>query len=305
MAHSALRTAAIMLTVMSLLTFPICSNLFASLAHAATPDFTVTASPSSLSIVGGYSATASIEVASLNGFSGTVALSAPRQGSCDNATFAPASVFLGASGMANSTLTISTYSYMCRGSGQFNVTATSGTLVREAPLFLAFTQPAPTEDFELSLDPQTVAVTAGQTLNVSRILVTSIGHLDTLVWFWEPGGASTARGYLGVDYWPDYVVAAPNRTLSGVAIIYTTLDLTAGTYILNLTAYTNLDGPKHTVWLTLDVKPAPLSLTLVWAVFRDFLLQVMGVAIWSGLGLLFLGLAIARARKSRLHDPTS
>ena len=131
------------------------SNSFpTSVSAAASPDFSITVNPSSLSIVAGYTGNATVQLTSLNGFSGAVALSASRVGTCCNATLNPATLTLTSGGAANSTLSISTFSYMgWGGPGPVNITGTSGVLTHLARLSLTISKPYPSEDFQISVNP--------------------------------------------------------------------------------------------------------------------------------------------------------
>ena len=106
-----------------------------SLSHSATvtyqitvaPDFSVSANPTSLTIVQGSSGTSAITVASLNGFSGTVTLSASVSPSGPLANLNPGSVTLASNGVGSSTLNVTSASAVT-GTYKVNVTATSGSL---------------------------------------------------------------------------------------------------------------------------------------------------------------------------------
>src|SRR6266566_738155 len=100
----------------------------------STPDFTVNPSATSLTVDQGSPATAKITMASVNGFSGSVSLTAAVSPSGPQASFSPASISLSAGGSASSTLTVSTSSTgyystpVALGSYAVNVTASSGSL---------------------------------------------------------------------------------------------------------------------------------------------------------------------------------
>ena len=97
-----------------------------------TPDFSITFSPSSLSIQQGSSGSSTLTVTSQNGFSGTVSVSASVSPPGPSPTFSPTSLTLSSSGTTTSTLTVSAagglYSSVANGNYLVNVTATSGSL---------------------------------------------------------------------------------------------------------------------------------------------------------------------------------
>lgn len=99
----------------------------------ATPDFGVTSNPTSLTISQGASGTTAVTLNSLNGFAGTVNLSATVSPSGPQASLNPASISLSTGGSASSTLTVSTSSSgyystpVAQGSYTVNVGASSGS----------------------------------------------------------------------------------------------------------------------------------------------------------------------------------
>jgi plastocyanin len=111
----------------------------------STPEFSVTPSTSSLTVVQGASSTATITLTSLNGFSGSISLSAATLPSGPQLSLSPSSVSLSSGGSASSTLTVSTSpsgyyaSPVSPGSYTLNVTASSGSLSHSATLTLSVT----------------------------------------------------------------------------------------------------------------------------------------------------------------------
>jgi Big-like domain-containing protein/immune inhibitor InhA-like protein len=105
----------------------IASFKFASCGGTPTPDFSVGASPSSVSVTQGSSATSTVTVTSLNGFNGAVTLSASGLPSGVSASFSPASVTPPANGSAASTLTLTASATATTGTATIAVTGTSGT----------------------------------------------------------------------------------------------------------------------------------------------------------------------------------
>ncbi len=99
----------------------------------ATPDFGVTSNPTSLTISQGASGTTAVTLNSLNGFAGTVNLSATVSPSGPQASLNPASISLSTGGSGSSTLTVSTSSSgyystpVAQGSYTVNVVASSGS----------------------------------------------------------------------------------------------------------------------------------------------------------------------------------
>lgn len=98
----------------------------------STPDFSITSSPPSLTILQGSSGTTTVTLASVGSFSGTVSLTKTVSPSGPSVSFSPASVPLSAGASGTSTMTVSAagglYSSVAIGDYSVNVTATSGSL---------------------------------------------------------------------------------------------------------------------------------------------------------------------------------
>jgi hypothetical protein len=110
-----------------------------TLGSSSNPDFTVSATPSSESVVVGSSATYTVSIAAQNGFNGTVALSASGLPSGATASFNPASI----SGSGSSTLTVATASSTPLGASTLTITGASGSLSHTANVTLTVNPPAP------------------------------------------------------------------------------------------------------------------------------------------------------------------
>ena len=117
-----------------------------TLTHAATvslvvnampppPDFTISGSPSTQTVVVGNSTTYTATIGSLNGFAGVVTLSASGLPSGATASFSPATV----TGSGTSTLTVTTASTTLAGTSTVTITGTSGSTTHTATVSLVVT----------------------------------------------------------------------------------------------------------------------------------------------------------------------
>jgi len=104
-----------------------------------TPGFSVSASPSSVSVVQGSNATSTITVTSLSGFNSAVTLSASGLPSGVTAAFSPNPVTPPANGTVTSTLTFTASSGATTGTSTVTVTGTSGTLQQTTTITLTVT----------------------------------------------------------------------------------------------------------------------------------------------------------------------
>jgi uncharacterized membrane protein len=121
-----------------------------TLAHSTTisvtvsvvPDFNMSANTTTLAVPFGSSGTVIVNMTSLNGFSGSVSLSATVSPSATNGptiSFKPTKVTLKVGGSATSTITISTTSTTPTGLYTVTVTGTSGSLTHSVAIAIAIT----------------------------------------------------------------------------------------------------------------------------------------------------------------------
>jgi len=133
-------------------------TIFGELSGTATPDFALSAAPATVSVARGATATSTITVSSLNGFTGAVALSAAGLPAGVTASFGAVS----AAGTSTLTLTASSTAAATTSPASVTVTGTSGTLTHTAALSVSVTVP-PAPDFSLAASPTTVSVARGAT----------------------------------------------------------------------------------------------------------------------------------------------
>jgi N-acetylneuraminic acid mutarotase len=164
------------------------------------PNFTLSASPASLSIVQGASGTSTISVTGQNGFTGSVSLAAFGLPSGVTASFTPNPT------TGSSVLTLTASSSATVGSATITIRGTSGTLT--ATTTLALTIPAPS--FTLSDSPGTLTVVQGKS-GTSTVTVNDV------------------NGFTGK------VTLAASGLPSGVTAAFAT-NPTAGSSVLTLTA---------------------------------------------------------------------
>jgi hypothetical protein len=111
--------------------FPTCGS--------STPDFTIGASPSSLTIAQGSSGTSTITVTSLNSFNSATTLSTSGLPSGVTAAFSTNPVTPPANGSATSTLTLTASGTATTGNATVTVTGTSGALTHSTTIALTVT----------------------------------------------------------------------------------------------------------------------------------------------------------------------
>jgi len=143
-------------------------------AASATPDFSLSASPSSLTVADGASGTSTITVTPKNGFNGTVAFSASGLPTGVTASFSTAGV-----------MTLSASSTAAAGTSTVTVTGTSGTLSHTTTVALTVSAAA-APDFSLSASPSILAISDG-TSGTSTITVNRLNGFTGTVAFTASG----------------------------------------------------------------------------------------------------------------------
>src|SRR5262249_28726443 len=126
----------------------------------AAPDFSLTCSPSSLTVQQGNNGTSTCSVASSGGFASAVSLSCaslPAGGTC---RYNPSPGAPPAGGSANSTLTVSVAGSAATGTSTFQAQGVSGSTTHAFNVSLTVTA-APVPDFGISAAPSSVSVTQG------------------------------------------------------------------------------------------------------------------------------------------------
>jgi hypothetical protein len=218
---------------------------FVQLTQASAPDFSISATPSSRTIVQGTGTTYSASITALNGFTGNVGLSASGLPSGATASFNPTSV----SGSGSSTLTISTLSSTAVGSYPITITGTSGALTHTASITLVVTSPP---DFSLAATPssRSVGQGSGTTYTVS---VTALNGFSGTVGFTTSGLPSGATA----GFNPTQITSSGSTTLT----ITTATSTPTGSYPITIT------GTSGTLTHT-------ASVTLVVTVPSDFTIGV-------------------------------
>jgi hypothetical protein len=144
---------------------------FPGCGTTATPDFTIGASPSSLTITQGSNGTSTITITSLNGFNSATTLSASGLPSGVTAAFSTNPVTPPANGSATSTLTLTASSSATTGTATVTITGTSGSTTHTTTISLTVNAAA-TPNFTIGASPSSLTVTQGGN-GTSTITITS------------------------------------------------------------------------------------------------------------------------------------
>ena len=200
------------------------------------PDFSISASPSSRSVVQGGNVPYTVTIGALNGFTDTVSFSVSGLPSGATAGFVPASV----AGSGSSTLTVATAANTPVGTYTLSVTGTTATSTHSVNVTLIVTSAG---DFALSASPTTLQISRGST-GTDTVAVSALQGFS--------GAVS-----LSVSGLPQRTSASwSSTTVSGsgnsVLTIRTNKPAKSGTYNLTITGTSG--NLVHSIPLTLVVQ---------------------------------------------------
>jgi subtilase family serine protease len=147
---------------------------------AASPNFTIGASPSSLSVTQGSNGTSTITITSQNSFSSATTLSATGLPSGVTAAFSTNPVTPAANGSATSTLTLTASSSATVGTATVTITGTSGSTSHSTTITLTVNASSGTPNFTLSLSPSSFTVDERGSVSTT-LTVTSVDGFNSAV----------------------------------------------------------------------------------------------------------------------------
>ncbi len=207
----------------------------------AAADFSVTASPASVSVIQGSAGSSAISTTVSGGFNSAVTLAASGLPAGVTASFSPASI--AAPGSGSSTLTLTASSTATAGATNVTVTATGGGLTHTTVIALTVTSAA-TPDFAVTASPTSVSVTQGGS-GSSTISTTVSGGFNSAV------SLSTSALPTGVTaVFSPASIAAPG---SGSSTLTFTASTTATTGTVNVIVTATGGAVTHTVTVALTV----------------------------------------------------
>ena len=188
------------------------SNKVAELTPTA-PDFTLSASPPTISIPQGGSGMVTITGTSQLSFSGPVALSVT--GSVPTgvsfSAFNPSPISVPSGGSASATLTVNLASNAPVGTSPITISGTGSSGTHTTSFALTITSGA---DFSLSLSSPTLSVGAGGS-STDTVTVTSIGSFNSAVVL----SASSLSGGVHVSFSPSSVTPSAGGTITSTATV--------------------------------------------------------------------------------------
>jgi subtilase family serine protease len=156
------------------------TTLALTVNSSATPNFSVSASPTSVTVTQGSSGTSAITVTSSGGFNSATTLSASGLPSGVTATFSTNPVTPPANGSATSTLTLTASSSATVGTATVTITGTSGSTSHSATITLTVNASSGAPNFTLSLSPSSFTVDERGSVSTT-LTVTSVNGFHSAV----------------------------------------------------------------------------------------------------------------------------
>src|SRR5437016_2224007 len=203
-------------------------------ATVTTPDFSLSASPNSVSFVANDSATSTVTLQSLYGFAGTVDLTTSSAPIGVTTACSPSSLL----GNASATCTLNSTS---TGPYGVTITGTAGSLTHAISIDVSVT-PVPVPDFSLYADPDSVSFLAGESTTAIVGIVSSGGFAGPvdLTAVSVPGGITATCS-------PSTIAGSETSTctLSGTA---------AGRYTVDVSGTAGQGSPVRIVSIAVEVR---------------------------------------------------
>jgi len=211
-------------------------------------EFSISASPTSLSIVAGQTGTSTITVTSTGGFNLAVSLSFTWVGSPPmgvTPSLSAYSVTPPAGGTATSTLTIATLSATAPGTYVVKITGVSGVLTHSVDVTFTVTTPPPTPDFTMTVSPTSAQISRGQSGNFT-ITITSSGGFASPVSLTLSGQPTDVTG----TFTPSSVTPPSGGSATSTLAVSVGATATPGSYTLTITGTSGSLSRQTTVALT-------------------------------------------------------
>ena len=215
-------------------------------------DFSLSAAPSSISLVQGTSAPTTITVTSINGFSAPVGLSVSWVGSTPSGvTFTFATLASPQPGGASAvTFTVTASSTAAVGTFTFRVTGTSAFLRHSIDLVVQVS--SATRDFTISVSPESLTIVQGQEAS-SAITIHSVGSFASSVSLTSSGSPSGMTVVFGTNP----VTPPAGGTASSSVTFLTSTSISTGTYGVIIVGSSGT--LFHNIILTVIVTPVAVS----------------------------------------------
>ena len=217
------------------------SGLITGLGGGGTASFTLSASPGSVTITqGGAAGTSTITVNDLNGFNGSVSLSASGLPSGVTATFNPTST------TTTSTLSLTASATASTGTFTVTITGTSGSLMATTTVTLTVNSSA-SPNFTISASPSSVTISQGGN-GTSTITITSQNGFNSATTL----SASNLPGGVTASFSPNPVTPPANGSVNSTLTLTASATATTGTSTITVTGTSGSLNHSTTISLTVN-----------------------------------------------------
>ncbi len=263
-------------------TYEIYGNKF---VHGISNDFMLSASPPTLTVTQGQTATYTVTVTSLQSFNSPVSLQVSGAPFNSIGSFSPPLVTPPPGGSVSSVLTISTAANTPTGAYNLTVTGTSTlpNLTHETSIELVVTAPPPTpSDFDLSVTPAAptpLIVQPGQCGNYS-VSVQSVGNFTSPVNLTLTGIPSQLGGHIQPQFIPNPVSPpSPGSTVFSTLKACVAAGATPGNY--TMTVIGTGGGITHSADIALEIPKPPVTPInpLIYLIILAMLLIALGIGL--------------------------
>ncbi len=218
------------------------TGLIGALTGSSAPGFSLSASPTSVSVVQGSSGTSTITTTATGGFDSAITLSASGQPSGVTISFGTNPV----TGAGSSVMTMNVASSTATGTYTITVTGTSGSTTETTSVSLTVTS-TPTPAFTISASPTSVSVAQGAS-GGSTITTAVSGGFDSAITLSASGQPTGVTVSFGTN-----PIAAPGSGTSSMTMAVAASTAT-GTYTITVTGTGG--GLTHTATVSLTVTAA-------------------------------------------------
>ncbi|MGB9334419.1 MAG: S53 family serine peptidase [Candidatus Acidiferrales bacterium] len=215
------------------------SGLINALAgSSSSPNFSLSASPGSVSVVQGNNGTSTITSSVSGGFNSAVALSASGQPTGVTVTFNPTSI--AAPGSGTSTMTMAVASTTATGTYTITVTGTGGGLTRTTSVSLTVTAPV-TGNFTLSASPTSLTITRSS-------------HGTSTITIHPSGGFTGAVTLSATGMNSGTTASFSTNPATSTSVVTFTASSSATTGIVTITIHGTSGSLTHTTTISLRVR---------------------------------------------------
>ena len=226
------------------------ATLINTLTGAATPSFTLSDSPSSLTITQGSSGTSTMTVTDVNGFTGSVTLTASGLPSGVTATFGTNPT------TGTSVLTLTASATATTGTATVTITGTSGSLSATTTLALTVSAAA-SPNFTISASPASVTVTQGSS-GTSTITITSQNSFSSATTLSATGLPSGVTATFSTNP----VTPPANGSATSTLTLTASASATVGTATVTITGTSGSTSHSSTISLTVNASSGTPNFTL-------------------------------------------